>query len=173
MPNRYTCFVIPEPIDEVWDKTLAFWKENRGEIKDKKATGDLSYRELTVRHKASMKAYGFSSGEKYHMKFGYDREKHLTYAVVIGKFNLFGRGFVWKFPEELIKRWTEYIGVQPAKMSTKAKGAFAEVQAELEKILAEATAGREINFCPFCGNEVNPDENFCGSCGTHFHHIVA
>jgi hypothetical protein len=166
MPNRFVYYIINSHINDVWEKTLAFWQHKRSiKITHDFISKDSFFRELTVKHGMSVHIYGTSSREIYKMTFGYNPSERKTYVGVEIFFSLFGRGFIWLVPQNVMKSWALKMGVLPKKLLHKKDEYFLEKFNEICNYSGQERIGEKINFCPICGNQVSIHCTFCAECG--------
>ena len=164
MPKKYGSSIYSFPINIIFKKNLEFWDQNGGKIKGEHILKNGRVIEFKIRHKPSMKIYGFSYGETYHLRFAYDPEFNKTYATVKAKFSMFGRGAVWKFANDMIKKWANYLGADLIKLSSKKNEEYKEIQERIAKIKYENNG--KAKYCIYCGTENDFITLRCVKCGS-------
>ncbi len=90
MGHKFGYYSINLPLDEVWNRTLGFWENKRGKIKDQKIMSNNLFCSLEIRRGFSMT----SNGEKYQMNFGFNLQDNMTYVSVEVSL-AFGNGMQW------------------------------------------------------------------------------
>lgn len=163
--HRYGYFMIDSHIDDVWNRTLAFWQNKKCKISEQFISVNSLFRELSVRHSFSMHPYGTSMGETYEMTFGYNPEKSVTYVSVGIKFSGFGRGFTWLVPQEMMGKWAKEMEIQPIKLMKKQNLKYLEIFNDITNISNQLTPSQTRMFCPYCGSDNSLTSKFCSKCG--------
>jgi len=165
MGKRFGNSKVNLHINNVWDKTLSFWQNNKGKIRDQFISSNTLYRELLVKHWGSIRPYGSTISETYEMTFGYHPYEKITYITVKVRF-IVARGFSGMIPQEFMKKWAHQIGIDPIKLTHKEDQDFSEKFNEICNLTELENIDRPINFCPICGHPNSLNINLCIECGT-------
>lgn len=171
MGHRFGYYMMHSHINDVWNKTIGFWQSNHGKIHDQFISENSYYRELKVRHSMSVHLYGTSNGETYKMTFGYHPIENITYISIAIQFSYFGRGFPWMVPQNLMKKWSHEIGIEPVKLLKEKDHTFLEKFNEICNLTSQEIIGQSGNFCPICGNRNTVDTRLCIECGINIEEI--
>ncbi|MHA1585166.1 MAG: zinc ribbon domain-containing protein [Promethearchaeota archaeon] len=164
MPKKYGYYVLKSDIDEIWSRNEKFWKEKTGKVIEQAISDNKLHRIFSFKHGASFKLYGFSSGETYTFKLGYLPKEGNTLVSVEIKFNFFGKGAVWKFPNDIMKEWEEFMDIEDVKLHNKKTSQFIEIEQIVDKISNNSEKNLEMHYCPYCGAELRYSEKFCVNC---------
>ena len=164
--KRYGYYAINLPIEEAWNKTLKFFENQNGKIKDHYISTNNIYRKLRIRHGASMHIYGTSMGETYDMTFGYNPSDNITYVSVAAKYSNFGRGIPSKVPKNMMKKWAAEMDITPMKLIKEIDDNFLANLEKIQELPLHQIANLSNVFCATCGEANNKQNTFCVSCGT-------
>ena len=166
MPREYAYYLIQSSLNEIWAKTLSFWKEIKGKVKEQSISPNGCTRFMKISTGTRMRIYAFSFGESYEMHFGYDSAQKLTYITIEIDYSIFGgRGFIWKMPRETIDEWAHTMGVTPNKMEGKQSKAFFEIQTKIDQF-GDSSENPEEKYCQYCGVKNTLLETYCIQCGS-------
>ena len=168
MPSKYGVIEVKAPIGEIWEKNRQFWAENRGKIILSQISDNGFLRRIEVKSTYNMHFYAFSFGEKYNFQFGYDPNSKILIIIIKVKFNIFeGRGFIWKIPQETIKKWTEFMGFQQIHLENKPSTDFLAAKEFILNINKHDLVNLPNMYCSFCGGSVNQSDTYCQMCGNN------
>ncbi|MFW9951789.1 MAG: hypothetical protein ACFFKA_16860, partial [Candidatus Thorarchaeota archaeon] len=79
MGHKFGYYVIKLPLEEVWNRTIAFWAYNNGIVKEEEGVSPNNLiRKLVLNHGVSMTSWG----ETYIMNFTYNPNDSQTYVSV-------------------------------------------------------------------------------------------
>ncbi len=166
MPKKYGYYELNLDIDEIWSKNSMFWKSRNGEIIEQKSSANDLLRVFIFKHGIIMKIYGSSGGQTFKLKFGYLPDEKTTLVLVEVKYNIFGKGAVWKFPDEIMNLWAESMNIEHEKFQNKKTQEFLEIAQKFENILNSRDTNAERHYCPYCGAELKSSEKFCVACNS-------
>jgi len=164
MPKKYGYYELNLDIDEIWSKNSMFWKSRNGEIIEQKSSANDLLRVFIFKHGIIMKIYGSSGGQTFKLKFGYLPDEKITLVLVEVKFNIFGKGAVWKFPDEIMNLWAESMNIEHEKFQNKKTQEFLEIAQRIDNILNNPDKNLEKHYCPYCGAEKKESQKICLSC---------
>lgn len=164
--KRYGYYATNLSLEEAWNKTLIFFENHKGKIKDHYISTNNLYRKLTIHHGFSVHPYGTSMGEKYEMTFGYNPYDNTTYISVSVKYSNFGRGIPSKVPKDMMKEWAYEMGIVPVNLVKEFDYRFLANLDEIQEIPLGQIAYLSKVFCAICGEENSKKNNYCVSCGT-------
>ncbi len=114
MGKKYCFYILPLPLDEVWDRTLGFWGGNQGTVKDQQISTNNIFRMLTIKHNAT----AISWGETYKMTLGFNQKDSMTYVSIEISLS-WGGGLQWQKPKKLMAKWAQDMGVSSVKLVKK------------------------------------------------------
>ena len=135
MPKKYGYYVLNLDIDEIWSKNSMFWNNKKGKIIEQEISDNKLYRVFSYKHGFSMKIYGTSSGQTIKLNFGYLPDERSTLVLVEIQFSMFGKGAIWKFPDEVMKKWAESMNIEHVKFQDKKTPEFLEIAQKFDNIL--------------------------------------
>ncbi|MFX1552574.1 MAG: zinc-ribbon domain-containing protein [Promethearchaeota archaeon] len=161
MGHKFGYYSIPLPLDEVWNRTLTFWTNNRGKIKDQQFENNNFFRTLAIQRGISATSYG----ETYQMNFGYNPKESITYVSVEISLSL-GYGMAWLKPQGIMKKWALEIGTSPMKLVRSADKKFYEILNDIKNSSIQPQVSSLKKYCHNCGYENQISDNYCKQCGT-------
>ena len=161
MGHKFGYYSILLPLDEVWNRTLTFWRNNGGKIKDQQFASNNFFRTLVIQRGLSVTSYG----ETYQMNFGYNPKDSMTYVSVEVSLT-FGYGMAWLKPQGIMKKWALEIGTAPMKLVRTVDKKFYEILNDIQNTSIQPQINSSNKYCPNCGNENKISDNFCKQCGT-------
>ncbi len=164
--KRYGYYAINLSLEDVWNKTLEFFENHKGKIKDHYISTNNIYRKLRMRRGFSAHLYGTSIGETYEMAFGYNPSDSTTYVSVGVKYSNFGRGVPSKVPKDIMKKWAYEMGITPIKLVKEIDYNFLANLDKIQEIPSHQIANLSTIFCAACGEKNSKTNTFCVSCGT-------
>ena len=165
MPKKYGFYVLNLDIDEIWSKNAMFWKDKKCTIIEQEISDNKLYRVFSFKHGVSMKIYGFAGGQTFKLKFGYLPDENNTLVSVEAKFSIFGKGAVWKFPNDIMKEWAEFMNVEHRKLQNEKTPKILEIAQKIEDILNNSDVNVEKqHYCPYCGAGLKASEKICAYC---------
>ncbi len=164
MPKKYGYYVLNLDIDEIWSKNSMFWNNKNGKIIEQEISDNKLYRVFSFKHGFSMKIYGSSGGQTFNLKFGYLPNENTTLVSVEVKFNIIGKGAVWKFPDEIMKEWAESMNIEHVKFQNNKTPKMHEIDQRIDKILNISNINVEKHYCPYCGAEIKESQKICKYC---------
>lgn len=167
MAHRFGYYMIHSYIDDVWNKTLSFCQNHKCKIINQFISENRLYRELKIKHGASMHPYATSMGETYKMTFGYHPKESITYISVEIKFSMFGKGFPLLVPKNIMKRWAKEIGTRPMKLTREQDQTYLEKFDQICNISGKEIPHTLTNFCPICGHRNTLNTELCIVCCTN------
>ena len=164
--KRYGYYSINISLEDAWNRTLVFFENHRGKIRDQYISTNNLYRKLRIRHGYSMHIYGNSMGETYEMTFGYNPSDSTTYISVSVKYSNFSKGIPSKVPKDMIKKWTYEMGITPMKLIKEIDYNFLANLEKIQEIPLHQIANLAKLFCAACGEANRIKSTICVSCGT-------
>ena len=164
--RRYGYYRINISLEDVWNRSLVFFENHKGKIKDQYLSTNNLYRKLSIRHGFSMHGYGTSMGETYEMIFGYNPSDNKTYVSVSVKYSNFGRGIPSKVPKDMMKKWVYEMGIVPMKLVKEIDYKFLDNLEKIREIPIHLVTNLFKVFCSACGEVNSKKGTFCVSCGT-------
>ncbi|QEE17016.1 zinc ribbon domain-containing protein [Promethearchaeum syntrophicum] len=164
MPKKYGFYVLNLDIDEIWSKNSMFWESRNGEIIEQKSSANDLLRVFVFKHGITMKIYGTSSGQTFKLKFGYLPDEKTTLVLVEVKFSILGKGAVWKFPDEIMKKWAESMNIDHVKFQNRKTPEYLEIAQRFDNILNNPDTDVQRQYCPFCGSEIKASQEICPYC---------
>ncbi|MHA1473885.1 MAG: zinc ribbon domain-containing protein [Promethearchaeota archaeon] len=164
MPKKYGYYVINSDIDEIWSKNSMFWNNRNGKIIEQEISDNKLYRVFIFKHGASMKIYGWSSGQTFNLKFGYLPDENATLVIVEVKFSIMGKGAVWIFPDEIMKEWAKSMNIEHIKFQNNKTPKMLEIDQRIDNILNNSDINVEKHYCPYCGAELKESQKICVYC---------
>ncbi|MFX1277285.1 MAG: hypothetical protein ACFFBP_07320 [Promethearchaeota archaeon] len=163
MGNKYGYYIIPKPLDEVWNRTLFFWENNHGNVKFEQYSKNGLFRSMIVKHNIT----AFSWGETYKMNFGFNPNDSMTYVSVEISLE-FGYGLQWLKPQNLMKKWASKFGLPPLKLIRTIDNNFFNILTEIQYFNTKQPLNNlSKKYCPECGRENNQTNNYCIECGNN------
>ena len=126
MGKKNCFFILPLPIEEVWDRTIGLWGGNRGRVKDQQISANNIYRMLIIKHNAT----AISWGETYKMKLGFNPKDSMTYVNIEVSLS-WGGGLQWQKPKKLMAKWAQEMGVSTVKIVKKIDKNISEILIDL------------------------------------------
>ena len=166
MPKKYGYYILNIDIDEIWSKNSMFWESRNGKIIEQKSSSNDLLRVFIFKHGLMMKIYGTSSSQTFKLNFGYLPDERSTLVLVEIQFSMFGKGAIWKFPDEVMKKWAESMNIEHVKFQNKKTPEFLEIAQKFDNILNSPDANAERHYCPYCGAELKSSEKFCVACNS-------
>ena len=166
MPKKYGYYVLNLDIDELWSKNSMFWNSRNGKIIEQENSDNKLYRVFNFKHGASMKIYGFSGGQTFNLIFGSLPDEKITLVSIEVKYSFFGKGAVWKFPNEIMKEWAKFMNVEYANLQSEKSPKFLEINQRIDGTLNNSDINVGNHYCPYCGAELKSSEKFCVSCNS-------
>lgn len=164
MPKKYGYYKLNLDIDEIWSKNSMFWNNKKGKIIEQEISDNKLYRVFSFKHGFSMKIYGSSGGQTFNLKFGSLPDEKTTLVSVEVKFNIIGKGAVWKFPDEIMKKWAEFMNIEHVKFQNKITPKMLEIAQRIDDILNYSENNLVKHYCPYCGAEIKESQKICPSC---------
>ena len=167
MPKKYGYYIINSDIDEIWSKNAMFWKNKKGDIIEQEISDNKLYRVFSFKHGVSMKIYGFAGGQTFTLIFGYLPDENTTLVSAEVKFSILGKGAVWKFPNDIMKEWADFMNVEHINLQNEKNPKMLEIAHRIDDILNNSNVNVEKqHYCPYCGAELKSSEKFCVSCNS-------
>jgi len=163
--KRYGYYAINLSLEDAWNKTLVFFENHKGKIKDQYISTNNLYRKLRIRHGFSTHLYGTSSGETYELTFGYNPPDNITYVSVSVKYSNFGKGIPSKVPKDMMKEWAYKMGITPMKLVKEIDHKFLANLDKIQEFSQYQIAKLSTVFCAMCGEANSKKGQFCVSCG--------
>ncbi|MHA1457237.1 MAG: hypothetical protein ACTSR5_14880 [Promethearchaeota archaeon] len=148
--KRYGYCSINISLEDAWNRTLVFFENHRGKIKDQYISTNNLYRKL----------------ETYEMTFGYNPSDDTTYISVSAKYSHFGKGIPSKVPKDMIKKWAYEMGITPMKLVKEIDYNFLANLDKIQEIPLHQIANLSKLFCAACGEANSIKSTICVSCGT-------
>ncbi len=108
MGHKYFYFIKSLPIEEIYEKTLTFWTENKGNIEEESLSSDKLIKTLKIHRGMTLT----SNGENYIIDFSYDLRESNTYIRIEASLVL-GYGIQWLTPKKLINKWVSELRINP------------------------------------------------------------
>ena len=165
--KRYGYYTINLSLEDAWNRTLVFFENHKGKIKDQYVSTNNLYRKLIIRHGGSMHIYGSSiKGETYEMIFGYNPSDDTTYVSASVKYSNFGKGIPSKIPKDMMKKWAYELGITPIKLIKEINHTFLANLDKIQEIPLHQIPNLSKVFCSACGEQNSNKGAFCVSCGT-------
>ncbi|MFX1365584.1 MAG: zinc-ribbon domain-containing protein [Promethearchaeota archaeon] len=164
--KRYCYHALNLPLEDTWNRTLVFFRNHKGKIKDQYISTNKLYRKLTIRHGTSMHIYGTSMGETYEMTFGYNPSDGLTYVSISVKYSNFGKGIPSKVPKDMMKEWAYEMGITPMKLVKEIDYTFLANLDKIQEISRHQIAHLSKVLCVHCGEANSRNDTYCVYCGT-------
>ena len=164
--KRYGYYAINLSLEDVWNRTLVFFENYKGNIIDQYISTNNLYRKLRIRHGFSMHIYGTSSGEMYEMTFGYNPSDNTTYVSVSVKYSNFGKGVPSKVPKDMMEKWAYEMGITPMKLVKEIDYNFLADLDKIQEIPLHQIDNLSKVFCFACGKANSKMDTICVSCGT-------
>ena len=164
--KRYGYYAINLSLEDVWNRTLVFFENYKGNIIDQYISTNNLYRKLRIRHDFSMHIYGTSWGETYEMTFGYNPSDNTTYVSVSVKYSNFGKGVPSKVPKDMMEKWAYEMGITPMKLVKEIDYNFLADLDKIQEIPLHQIDNLSKVFCFACGKANSKMDTICVSCGT-------
>lgn len=161
MGHKFGYYTMSLPLNDVWNRTLAFWEDNGGKIKDQQFTGNEFFRTMEVKRGFSMT----SNGETYQMNFGFNPKDSMTYVSIEVSLS-FGYTVQWLKPQGMMKKWALEVGTPPMKLVRDIDKNFYEILTDIKNTSSQHQNNSVKKYCHSCGNENSGSDNFCKQCGT-------
>ncbi|MBY9019402.1 MAG: zinc ribbon domain-containing protein [Candidatus Lokiarchaeota archaeon] len=108
MGYKYFYFIKSLPIEEIYEKTLTFWTENKGNIEEESLSSDKLIKTLKIHRGMTLT----SNGEDYTIDFSYNLRESNTYIRIEASLVL-GYGIQWLTPKKLINKWVSELRINP------------------------------------------------------------
>ncbi len=164
MPKKFGCYIVNMDIDEIWSKNAMFWNNRNGKIIEQEISANNLSRVFIFKHGLTMKFYGSSGGQTFKLKFGYLPDEKVTLVSVEVKFSILGKGAVWKFPDEIMKKWAESMNIEHVKFQNQKTPKILEIAQRIDSILDNPEINVEKHYCPYCGAELKESQKICAYC---------
>ena len=169
MPKKYGYFELNSDIDEIWSKNSMFWNSKNGKIIKQEISDNKLYRVFNFKHGASMKIYGFSGGSTFNLIFGSLPDEKITLVSIEVKYSFFGKGAVWKFPNEIMKEWAKFMNIEHINLQSEKSPKFLEIAQKIEDISNNSDVIVEKqHYCPYCGAELKESKKICANCNSDY-----
>ena len=166
MPRRFCSYVIPMPIDNAWNLSIEYCKNQNGRFEFLSPDPLTDSRKFVFKHDFSIRIYGSSAGERYTYQFLTGPSKNLTQIIIEIEFSWFGKGFVWKIPEDYLKKWARHVGIAFKSMEKKPSLEFQHIQTAISQHSQKQTVESQESYCPNCGTILTVELHFCPECGS-------
>ena len=163
--KKYGYSAISLPLEDVWNKTLEFFENNKGKIKDLYVSPNNIYRKLRIRHGFSTHVYGTSMGETYEMIFGYNPSDDTTYVSVSAEYSNMGKGFPSKVPKDMLNKWANEMGIISMKLVKEIDNNFLVNLDKFQHMSQDEIVNLSKVFCYACGEENSKRSTYCVYCG--------
>jgi hypothetical protein len=161
MGHKFGFYKINAPLEGVLQRTLNFWRDNRGSIVEKQESENKLFYLLRIKRDISAMSYG----ETYLMNIGYNSQEAMTYVSV--EVNLqFGYGMQWLKPQGIMKKWAIEMGCTPMKLIRNQDPNFLNMFRTIKQMDWMKTDQAPTTYCPHCGQPNDKTSNFCKKCGS-------
>jgi len=160
MGHKFGFYSVKLPLEDVLYRTLEFWKFNRGQLLNQVASPNKLLHTLTMKRGISMGSYG----ETYLFNIGFDPNNSTTYIIVDVSLSL-GTGLQWRTPQNLIKKWAQYTGINPMRLTRIQDQNFIAKFNEMKIITGLSSNKPDVKYCSYCGKENDVNNNYCKNCG--------
>ena len=161
MGHKFGFYKINAPLEGVLERTLNFWRDNKGSIIENQETENNLFHMLKIKRDISAMSYG----ETYLMNIGYNPQETTTYVSVEVSLQ-FGYGMQWLKPQGIMKKWAVEMGCNPMKLIRNQDPEFITMFRTIKKMDWLNTQKENIVYCPNCGQQNDKSSNFCKKCGS-------
>ena len=166
MGHKYGFYSVKTSLEDVLNRTLNFWNENKGKVTNQIPSPNNLFYTINVKKDISMGSYG----ETYFMNIGFDPNDSTTYITMDVSLS-FGAGMQWLAPQKITKKWAQYIGAEPMKLIRKQDLNFLKKLNEIKNMSGLSNQNVELKICKNCGKENLLSSNYCKSCGANIENI--
>ncbi len=161
MGHKFGFYKVNLPLENVLERTLNFWKENRGSITQKQQSENNLFYNLVIKRDISAMSYG----ETYIMNIGYNPQEAVTYVSVEVSLQ-FGYGMQWLKPQGIMKKWALEIGCSPMKLIRSQDPSYLNTFRGIKAIDWIQSTQESITYCPQCGQPNEKSSSYCKKCGS-------
>jgi len=161
MGHKFGFYKINLPLENVLERTLNFWKENRGSILQKQQSDNNLFYHMTIKRDISAMSYG----ETYIMNIGYNPQDANTYVSIEVSLQ-FGYGMQWLKPQSIMKKWALEMGCAPMKLIRSQDPDYLNMFRKIKQLDWVQSDQANFTYCTQCGQPNEETSNYCKKCGT-------